>query len=130
MSFCLIYAWRDSSWIFCVKRVYGFCFKELTFFSQKSFALCKKSAERDKMLMHLAVKSPAKTKITGDRIDLSPVIYAWRDCLDLFALNVSTCFASKNLRSFRKSTPHSAHRSLEHAGSSFLARQIASQNKN
>ena len=55
------------SWIFCIKRVYGFCFKELTFFSQKSFALCKKSAERDKMLTHLAFKSLAKTKIKRDR---------------------------------------------------------------
>ena len=35
------------------------------------------------------------------------------DCLDLFALNVSADFASKNLRSFCKSPPHSAHRSLE-----------------
>ena len=69
-----------------------------------------KSAERAN-----AVLNADKHKIRGDRINLSPLIYARRDCLDLFALNVSACFASKNLRSFRKSTPHSAHRSLEHA---------------
>ena len=34
------------------------------------------------------------------------------DCLDLFALNVSTCFACR-FSIFDKSTPHSAHRSLE-----------------
>ena len=45
-----------------------------------------------------------------------------RGCLDLFALNVYTCFASKNLRSFRKNTSHSAHRSLELKISSRLCR--------
>ena len=35
-----------------------------------------------------------------------------RDCLDLFALNVSTCFATE-FSTLCKSTPHSAHRSLE-----------------
>ena len=33
-------------------------------------------------------------------------------CLDLFALNVSTCFACR-FSIFGKSSPHSAHRSLE-----------------
>ena len=35
-----------------------------------------------------------------------------RDCLDLFALNVPTCFATE-FSTLCKSTPHSAHRSLE-----------------
>ena len=34
------------------------------------------------------------------------------DCLALFALNVSTCFATE-LKTLCKSTSHSAHRSLE-----------------
>ena len=38
--------------------------------------------------------------------------WAWRDCLDLIALNVSMCFATE-FSTLCKSTPHSAHRSLE-----------------
>ena len=34
------------SWIFCVKRDFGFCLQEWIFFWQKTYALCKKSAER------------------------------------------------------------------------------------
>ena len=63
-----------------------------------------------------------------DWLNQSFFIYAWRDCLDLFALNVPTCFAFV-ISSLGKSTPHSAHRSLEHAGTSFLARQILAQTK-
>ena len=43
----------------------------------------------------------------------SPLLVEEVDCLDLFALNVSTDFTSKNLRSFCKNPPHSAHRSLK-----------------
>ena len=45
----------------------------------------------------------------------------WRlgDCLDVFALNVTSDFASKNVSSFCKSPPHSAHRSLELLKSTF-----------
>ena len=43
-----------------------------------------------------------------DWFNQSFFIYAWRDCLDLFALNVPTCFAFV-ISSLGKSTPHLAH---------------------
>ena len=60
----------------------------------------------------LARQILAQTKIIEDGKNPSSIIYARRDCLDLFALNVPTCFDYGNTF-LVKSTPHSAHRSLE-----------------
>ena len=54
---------------------------------------------------------PKQKERTRQNLVLS-LNWARRDCLDLFALNVSTCFATEFL-TLCKSTPHSAHRPLE-----------------
>ena len=98
---------RFVSWIFCVKRVFGFCFQYYSYFQQKSSALCKKSATREK------ARSRYPSPCIKKRLCRSS--FKWsgrRGCLDLFALNVPTCFDCVIL-SLVKSTPHSAHRSLK-----------------
>ena len=65
--------------------------------------------ENPVLLCKMRVRVPNKK----DPLMESSLFWVWWDCLDLFALNVSTDFASKNLRSYRKSPSHSAHRSLE-----------------
>ena len=70
-----------------------------------------RSLEPIKVLAHLWVLFPS---VFQQKDSLSRA-FKWRrhwDCLDLFALNVSSCFACV-ISLLGKSTPHSAHRSLE-----------------
>ena len=72
-------------------------------FKQKIISSCDKNSANTK-------KEPE-----GSDLNCSVCFKWWRlgDCLDLFALNVTSDFASRNFRSFCKNPPHSAHRSFE-----------------